>query len=499
MTTRRLHQSLSGRRLTRLEYEHALPSLQDALLDAQFALRESKSRAVVMIVTGIPGAGCSEVVNELLGWLDPKLASVYGFRAPNDVERDRPELWRYWRLLPPKGRIAILHGGWYHDVLLGAAGRGPKLGTQPAHRRRAVERVRQLEQMLVRDGVAVCKVHLHVAPDTQQKRLAKLHAGKTTRWRVTAEDRWLARHYRSVERAFERTLAATEQPLAPWHVIDGTDRQHRAVEVGRCLLEALQQPQPVAPRGTTAAKRVRSAAKTEAQFETRPSGSGPTDEEYDAELEQLQGRIALLSRRKRFARHAVVVAFEGMDASGKGGAIRRLTAALDARQFRIVPISAPTPDEISRPYLWRFWFHLPPRGNYTIFDRSWYGRVLVERVRGFAKAPDWQRAYDEINEFERQLAEHRTIVAKFWLAVSKEEQLARFAERDRNPLKRFKVDPEDWINRKHWTAYQHAAHEMLARTDTAHAPWTVVPADDKRHARLAVLRVLADRIAAALD
>jgi polyphosphate:AMP phosphotransferase len=498
MATRRLHQALSGRRLTRLEYEHALPPLQDALLDAQFALRESKSRAVVMIVTGIPAAGRSEVVNELLGWLDPKLASVYGFRTPNDVERERPVLWRYWRLLPPKGRIAILHGGWYHDLLLGAAGLGSKLVTQPANRRRAVERVRQLEQMLVRDGVVVCKVHLHVAPDTQQKRLAKLQASKLTRWRVTAEDRWLARNYRRVERAFEQTLAATEHPLAPWQVIDGTDRQHRAVEVGRRLLDALQSAQPVSPRAAAVAKRVRVTAQPKTQFEARPPGSGPSDEEYDAELEQLQGRIALLSRRRRFARHAVVVAFEGMDASGKGGAIRRLTAALDARQIRVVPISAPTPEELARPYLWRFWFHLPPQGNYTIFDRSWYGRVLVERVRGFAKAPDWQRAYDEINEFERQLTEHRTIVAKFWLAVSREEQLARFAERDRNPLKRFKVDPEDLINRKHWHAYQRAAQDMLARTNTAHAPWTVVPADDKRHARLAVLRALGDQIAAAL-
>jgi polyphosphate kinase 2 (PPK2 family) len=188
-----------------------------------------------------------------------------------------------------------------------------------------------------------------------------------------------------------------------------------------------------------------------------------------------------------------------MDASGKGGAIRRITAALDARQFRVVPISAPSPEELARPYLWRFWFHLPPRGNYTIFDRSWYGRVLVERVRGLAPARDWQRAYAEINEFERQLAEHSVIVAKFWLDVSRGEQLERFRERDRNPLKRFKVDPEDWANREHWNQYQRAARDMIARTDTAHAPWTVVPADDKRRARLAVLRGLAGRIETVLD
>jgi polyphosphate kinase 2 (PPK2 family) len=266
--------------------------------------------------------------------------------------------------------------------------------------------------------------------------------------------------------------------------------------VGRCLLSALTGPDPkLAPQ---AAPAVRPGRKTPA-MSTRASTSAPSDEEYDEELERLQGRLARLSQRRKFARRSVVIAFEGMDAAGKGGAIRRITAALDARQYRVVPVSAPTPEELARPYLWRFWFHLPPNGNYTIFDRSWYGRVLVERVRKFAARTDWQRAYDEIAEFERQLDEHGVIVAKFWLSVSREEQLERFAERDRNPLKRFKVDPEDRVNRKHWGAYQRAATEMVARTDTGHAPWTVVPADDKRHARLQVLRCLGDRIETALD
>jgi polyphosphate kinase 2 (PPK2 family) len=188
-----------------------------------------------------------------------------------------------------------------------------------------------------------------------------------------------------------------------------------------------------------------------------------------------------------------------MDAAGKGGAIRRITAALDARQYRVVPISAPTPEELARPYLWRFWFQLPPRGNYTIFDRSWYGRVLVERVHQLASKADWQRAYGEINEFELELTEHRIVVAKFWMAVGEDEQLARFKERDRNPLKRFKVDPEDWRNRKQWQAYQAAARDMIALTSTRHAPWTIVPADDKRQARLAVLAALCDRIEAVVE
>jgi AMP-polyphosphate phosphotransferase len=500
---RRLHEALAGRRLTRLEYEHELPKLQDRLLDAQFELRQQKQRAVVMIVTGIPAAGRSEVVNELLGWLDPKLVTVYGFKDPNDVECERPALWRFWRLMPPKGRIAILHGGWYQDVLHDAARRDGDKRSIAGHLKRPVERIRQLEAMLVQNGVRVVKVHLHVGPDTQQKRLAKFHRSKLTRWRVSPEEHWMARHYGDVERAYEHTLDATDQPTAPWHVIDGTDAQHRALEVGRRLLEGIESSSPPAGKAAKGkqARKSKSVGNRSARgpVVTDAHVTHVTDEEYDQQLERLQGRLALLSRRKRFARHAVVAAFEGMDASGKGGAIRRITAALDARQFRDVPISAPTPEELARPYLWRFWFQVPPRGNYTIFDRTWYGRVLVERVRGFAAAPDWQRAYDEINEFERQLVEHRIIVAKFWLAVSKQEQLERFRERDRNPLKRFKVDPEDWENRKHWDEYQRAARDMIDRTDTPHAPWTVVAADDKRHARLTVLRALADRIEAELD
>jgi len=494
VATHRLHQVLSGRRLTREQYERQLPRLQDRLLEAQVRLRDTRSHSVVMIVTGIPAAGRSEVVNELLEWLDPKLVTAFGFGPCNDVERERPVLWRYWQALPPLGRSAILHGGWYQEALLAAAGLGA--ARPPEAPGRDLERIRQLEQMLVRDRVALCKVHLHVAPGTQQERLARLAADKTTRWRVTAEDRWLARHYRRVERACERMLAGTDTPLAPWAVIDGSDRQHRALEVGRSLLAALQPGAVRRPRSRPLARLP--AAALRRPLPSRAPSATLEDAAYDAELERLQGRLALLSRRKRFARHAVVVVFEGMDAAGKGGAIRRVTAALDARQYRVVPVSAPTPEELTHPYLWRFWRQLPPRGSYTIFDRSWYGRVLVERVRGFALPPDWRRAYAEINEFERQLLEHRVIVAKFWLSLGRGEQLERFAERDRDPLKRFKVDAEDWTNRKLWNPYQAAAREMVARTSTPLAPWVVVPADDKRHARLTVLRELAARIEATL-
>jgi polyphosphate:AMP phosphotransferase len=497
MAQRRPQRTSTRTRVTEPATAGSLSGLRDRVLAAQFELKQKGDRAVVLIVTGIPAAGRSEVVNELLSWLDPKLVTVYGFGARNDAERERPPLWRYWRILPPKGRIAVLHGACYVDLwhrVLSFDGKGPRW---PKDAQRAADRIRQLERMLVADGVGLAKVHLHVPAATQARRLRQLEADKATRWRVTREDRRLARHHDAVERALGKCLQATDQPVAPWHVVDGTDAGRRALAVGQCLLGAMTQ---ALPADSAAVPGPPSPSPSDAvRLTTRTRAARPSDEEYEAELERLQGRLALASRRKRFARHAVVAVFEGMDAAGKGGAIRRVTAALDARQYRVVPIAAPAPEELAKPYLWRFWFHLPPRGHYTIFDRSWYGRVLVERVRGFAPQHDWQRAYAEIVEFERQLAEHGTILAKFWMAVSRAEQLERFDERERDLLKRFKVDPEDRANREHWDVYQQAAREMIARTDAPHAPWTVIPADDKRAARLHVLRTLCERIDAALD
>jgi polyphosphate kinase 2 (PPK2 family) len=225
-------------------------------------------------------------------------------------------------------------------------------------------------------------------------------------------------------------------------------------------------------------------------LQVRQPAEALDDEEYHRELDILQARVAYLVRKRRFRKQALVLAFEGMDAAGKGGAIRRVTHAFDARQYEVVPVSAPTQEERSYPYLWRFWRHIPELVHIAIFDRTWYGRVLVERVRGFTPEPDWRRAYDEISEFELQLTEHGILVAKFWLAVSKEEQLGRFKSRDTDPLKRFKVDKEDWTNRRFYDDYQSAAAEMIHRTDAPQAKWTVVPADDKKAARLMVLKTV---------
>lgn len=463
-----------------------LTQLRDELLDLQLKLRESKKAALALIITGAPAAGRSETINELLSWLDPKYIRVHAFGEPDVAERRRPAMWRYWQTLPMRGRMVFYFAGWYADLVAEARGNDPKA----ARAKRGLERIRQLEAMLVADGIRVLKIHLGVDRKTQAQRLKRLCSSKLTRWRVTKEDHWFAKHHARAQRMAKRYIQNTSQPAAPWRVIDGSDEEQRLLAVASALKEALVE----ALQGGSIATTAKRASEPSLSPRTPAKATKVEDDEYERDLESLQGRLALLVRRARFRKHAFVAAFEGMDAAGKGGAIRRITQALDARQYQVVPVSAPTEEEAAHPYLWRFWKHVPECGEITIFDRSWYGRVLVERVRGFATQADWQRAYAEIVEFEQQLTEFGIIVVKFWLSISQEEQLERFKAREEDPLKRFKVDEEDWKNRELYDAYQTAAQEMIEGTHRRDAPWFIIDADIKKHARLEVLRATCEEI-----
>ena len=471
-----------------------LSKLFDDLLDEQIRLRHDPAFAVAVIVAGVPTAGRSEVVNELLDSLDPKSVNARAFAPPDREDRRRPMLWRYWQTLPARGRITFLFTGWYNEYLAGAMHGAGKKGSAA---KRIAESIRRLEAMLVADRVRVLKVYLTTDAKTQRKRLARLRADKLTRWRVTREDLWLAKHHKQVARAAARCIKATDHPDAPWHVIDGSNEDQRLFSAAALLHDEMRAGFAHAQRRAKPASR-RVAAKVHNPLPSRADRI-VEDEEYDRELALLQGRLALLLRRSRFQKHALVLAFEGMDAAGKGGAIQRITQAMDARQYRVVPVSAPTSEEMLYPYLWRFWRHVPESGDVTIYDRSWYGRVLVERVRGLTPESDWRRAYDEIREFELELTESGVVVAKFWLNVGKQEQLKRFKARDEDPLKRFKVDQEDWKNREYYDAYQVAAREMIERTHARFAPWTIIPADHKKTARLLVLEAVCERVERALD
>lgn len=294
-------------------------------------------------------------------------------------------------------------------------------------------------------------------------------------------------------------LRRTSRDYAPWHIVEGVDPNYRSLAVGRILLESLQAALANNP-------------KSKHQGNVAPLGRSIDDRsllgaldlsvrldkaDYQEQLVTEQARLAGLLRDKRMRRHALVAVFEGNDAAGKGGAIRRVAAALDPRQYRIVPIAAPTEEERAQPYLWRFWRHIPARGKFTIFDRSWYGRVLVERVEGFCTPADWMRAYGEINDFEEQLVNAGVVLVKFWLAIDQQTQLERFEEREQIPFKRYKITEDDWRNRDKWDDYAQAVGDMVDRTSSEIAPWTLVEANDKRWARVKVLRTINEALEAA--
>jgi polyphosphate:AMP phosphotransferase len=485
-----------GHRIPKEAYDGEIPALREALLDAQYDLVAAKKFPVIILIAGVDGAGKSAVVSTLNEWMDPRHIQTHGFDEPTDEERQRPFMWRYWRALPPKGKIGVFDGSWYSWPIL-QCGNG-KTGKERLDQ--DMQLVRRFEQMLIDEGALVLKFWMHLSKDVQKKRLKKLEGDPKTAWRVTERDWKHFKRYDEFREVSERALRLTSSADAPWIVVEATDPRYQKLTVGKVLLERLRvrldhpEPKPAVVKAPPVIRPIDEVNILRALDLTKKLERV----DYDRQLEELQGQLALLTRHKDFREHSVVLVFEGADAAGKGGGIRRITQAIDARMSRIVPIAAPTEEERAQPYLWRFWRHLPGRGHFAIFDRSWYGRVLVERVEGFCAEADWMRAYGEINDFEAQIAKSRFILGKFWLAISKEEQLRRFEERQATPFKRFKITEEDWRNREKWDAYEQAVCDMIERTSTEIAPWTLVESEDKLYGRIKILKTLCERIESAL-
>jgi polyphosphate:AMP phosphotransferase len=481
-----------GHKIDKTLYKKEVPVLREALLDAQYELKERSEFAVIILINGVDGAGKGETVNLLNEWMDPRLISTCAFAAPSNEEREKPHMWRYWRALAPKGKIGVLFGSWYTDPILNRV--TGKLKSTKLDRQ--IDDIVHFEKMLAHEGVLLLKFWFHLSKDKQKKRLQQLEKDPNTRWRVTRQDWKNFKKYDKFARVSEHVLRETSTADAPWIVVEGEDANYRSLTVGKLLLKEIlnrleAQPEPI--EASDAAPLLPPIDDLQL-LDTLQLEQEYSKEDYKEELEQLQGRLNLLSRHPNFKEHSVVAVFEGNDAAGKGGSIRRITAALDARQFTIIPVAAPTEDERVQPYLWRFWQHIPRKGRITIFDRSWYGRVLVERVEGFCKEADWMRAYSEINDFEEQLAVQGAIIVKFWLAISKDEQLKRFKEREAIGFKRFKITEEDWRNREKWDDYVCAVGDMVERTSTDIAPWTLVEANNKYYARIKILKTLCEAI-----
>jgi polyphosphate:AMP phosphotransferase len=481
-----------GHSVTKATFEKQARKLQAELLAAQRRQREA-GLPVIVIVSGVETAGKSQVVKRLTEWLDARSVQSVAFWDESDEERERPRQWRFWRQLPAKGTTAILFGSWYTQPIVARAYKDIGKDAYATE----LAGINALERTLTDNGALIVKLWFHVSRKEQKRRLKDI--AKEQKRQLTPYEQAYSQSYDRFLKVSEVAVRATDRGHAPWHIIDATDRQYRELMAGRILLAALRD-RLASPKGKRGARAPEPRAGKFVTVLDKVDLDARVDEErYQEKLEKYQARLNKLTWQAREKKISTVAMFEGWDAAGKGGAIRRVTSAMDARLFRVIPVAAPTDEEKSHHYLWRFWRHVPRGGYLTIYDRSWYGRVLVERVEGFAQPHEWGRAYAEINEFERQLTDHGICLAKFWLHISPEEQLARFKERARLAHKKHKITEEDWRNRKKWKDYAAAVDEMVARTSTGHAPWTLVAANDKKLARLTVLKTLCDALEAALD
>ena len=490
-----------GRKLGKDVYKSQVPILRAELLDAQQQLLNAPF-PVIVLFAGVDAAGKSETASLLNEWMDPHWIVTRGYTDPSSEERERPRLWRYWRDLPPHGRIALFLSAWYSSPIRKRVARR----ITHAEFDLLLEEVAAFERALTDDGAIILKFWMHLGRAAQKRRFKAWEKDPLQRWRV-GKDSW--RHWRMFDKfvaAADQAIRRTSTEQAPWHIVEGEDERYRSVAVGTALRDAIRRglervpvshrkaprkpPRPAKGPGSALERIERDFSVLDRLDMTQRFDPARVDEA----LERQQGRLNLLQRKALAKGISTIVVFEGWDAAGKGGAIRRITGALDARDYQVIAIGGPTDEEKARHYLWRFWRHLSRAGRITIFDRSWYGRVLVERVEGFATEDEYRRAYGEINYFEEQLTSHGILLVKFWMHITRDEQLRRFRDRKRTEYKRWKITPEDWRNRNRWNDYTLAVNEMVERTSTRVAPWTLVEGNDKNFARIKVLKTLAARM-----
>jgi len=484
-----------GRKVPKSVFAAEEPALQMALLQAQRRL-EDADFPVIIVVSGVEGSGKGEVINRLNKWLDTRGLQTHAFWDTTEEEAQRPPYWRYWRRLPPSGSVGIMLGSWYTQPIVDRAFDR----IDDAELDRELRRIEEFERLLTDDGALLIKFWFHLSRRDQKKRLRR--DVKEGRMSPPLLKKFAKRYDRFASHC-ERALRMTDTGGCPWYIIESADRRYRDLTVGKTLLQSInerleQDPAPRRPRGGNETPPIPIPEASVTVLDRVDLDASLSKEQYDETLDKYQRQLNNLAWTAHKQQRHVVAVFEGWDAAGKGGAIRRVTQAVDGRLYRTISIAAPTDEERAHHYLWRFWRQLPRAGRMTIYDRSWYGRVLVERVEGFASPPEWQRAYQEINDFEEQLVDHGVVLMKFWLHISFDEQLRRFREREQVEHKRHKLTEEDWRNREKWSEYEAAVNDMVARTSTEYAPWTLVAGNDKKFARVQVLETFCQRLSTAL-
>ena len=496
-----------SKKLSKEEYKEKMSHLETRIGQLQ---RECKALKIpIMIVfEGFGAAGKGLQIGRLIQSMDPRGFHVFPIKNETEEERMHPFLWRFWTKTPEKGRIAIYDGSWYRRVLIDRFEKRTKEKELPE----AFHSINSFEKQLTDDGTVIIKLFLDISRKEQKKRFEKLQKNKETAWRVTQGDLERNAKYNEYAAMMEDMLFKTDTDYAPWTIIEATDRRFATVKIYTTVIKAMadqiekqerQKKKVTADQETEDHMNVSEVAREAEKGlrELQVSILSKADlslkysrEEYEEKLDKLQKKIEKLHGELYRRRIPVVLGFEGWDAGGKGGAIKRLTAKMDARGYAVNPTASPNDIEKAHHYLWRFWRAMPKAGHVAIFDRTWYGRVMVERIEGFCTKEEWQRAYKEINDMEKDLYDAGAVVIKFWMHIDKDEQERRFRERQENPEKQWKITDEDWRNREKWDQYEDAVNEMLLRTSTDYAPWVVVEGNDKYYARVKVLKTVVDAI-----
>lgn len=457
---------------------------------------------VMIAFEGYGASGKGLQISKLIQALDPRGFQVYAVKSETEEEKMHPFLWRFWTKLPPKGRIAIYDTSWYRRVLIDRFDKKIKKAELPD----AYDAIRSFEKQLTDDGMVIIKIFLAIDKKEQKKRFEKLLASKDTAWRVSEGDWERNKKFKKYEAMNDEMLSRTDSDNAPWHIVEAVDRRFATVKIYSIVvgmlerqIESVEQKMQLCNGMDKKEASIQDKEKGEMKLEDSILAKADlslayTREEYEKKLKELQKKIEQLHGELYRKRIPVVLAFEGWDAGGKGGAIKRLTAKMDPRGYVVHPTASPNAVERQYHYLWRFWKAMPKAGHIAVFDRTWYGRVMVERIEGFCTEEEWRRAYKEINDMERNLYKEGVLILKFWMQIDKDEQERRFRERQQNPEKQWKITDEDWRNREKWDQYEEAVNEMLIRTSTSEAPWIVVEGNCKYYARIKVLQTVVKAI-----
>lgn len=495
-----------SKKMGKKEYNQIMDNLAPKLGALQRECKDLKI-PVIIVFEGFGASGKGTLINQLIQPLDPRGFRVFAISGESQEEQMRPFLWRFWTKTPADGRIAIFDRSWYRRVLVD---RFDKV-TPEKQLAFAYNEIISFEQQLADGGNVIIKFFLDITKKEQAKRYKALLDNKETAWRVSEGDLKRQKHFDEYKIMNEEMLQKTDTDFAPWTIIEAMDREYAAVKIISTVIDRLEER--VAQVKEAAKEKNRPARKNtlpkeeevQEKMEFKSSILSSVDlsltytkSEYKQKLKALQSRLAVLHSDLYRRRIPVVLAFEGWDAGGKGGAIKRLTECMDPRGYAVNPTAAPNDIEKAHHYLWRFWQNMPKAGHVALFDRTWYGRVMVERIEGFCTTEEWQRAYKEINDMEAHLAHAGAVVIKFWMQIDKDEQERRFKERMETPEKRWKITDEDWRNREKWDEYEKAVDEMLIRTSTTYAPWVIVEGNCKYYARIKVLQTVVDALEARL-